>query len=216
MARSYGKILASLVTDDEFNDLSGDEQALYFRLLGHPTLSLVGLLDYRPHHWAAYSRGWDRNAVEALVCALEARQYVAVDRDTEELLIRTLTRHDGIPFANPKLRKGLWAQWAAIASPVLRRVAVENMPNELLNAGDVPEAALRIARSKGQEHPTESLPDYLIPSGTGWVPDSPASYRLPPVTSAAVAQSEPGSGWANPQAVEASLLEARSSFNGGR
>ena len=53
---------------------------------------------------------------------LEVRRYVAVDRDTEELVIRTLMKHDGIPTSNAKLRKGLWAAWSSVASPELRRL----------------------------------------------------------------------------------------------
>lgn len=212
MARSYGKILASLVTDDEFNDLSGDEQALYFRLLGHPALSLVGKLDYRPNHWCRYGRNWTRDTVEALVFELTGRHYLALDLETEEVLIRSLTRHDGIPIGNPKLRKGLWGAWGAVASTELRRIAVANMPNELFNQDDVPANALRIRRSIGEEHRIEPLPDYLIPQGTGWCPDSPPSIHHPPVTTA-VAESDPDSGRADPQVVKNSLSQAWSSFD---
>lgn len=194
MARSYGKVHASLVTDDEFNDLCGDEGYLYFRLCGHPKLSLVGCIDYRPHHWAKYARNWDREFVEALVVELEVRRYFAVDRDTEELLIRTLTKHDGIPIGNVKLRKGLWAQWSSIASPDLRRVAVRNMPEALFDYDDAPEAAVKIRRSLQLDPLSDHLPDYLMrdvsDNGIGHLPDSPASYHLPLDTSTTAAGSD--------------------------
>lgn len=189
MARSYGKILATLTTDDEFNDLAGDEQTLYFRLLGHPTLSLIGKLDYRPHHWCRYARNWTRETVEHLVVALADRRYVAVDYATEELLIRTLTKHDGIPVGNAKLRKGLWAAWGSIASPELRSVAVANLPHEVFAFNDAPDAVQKIRRAMAMEPPSDHLservPDYLIEQGTGWVPHSPVSFHQPLATSAA-------------------------------
>lgn len=199
MARSFGKLLASTWTDEDFNSLKRTEQWLYMRLLGNPKLSLVGVIDYRPGHWVRLADGVDRATVEAAVEGLEARRYVIVDRDTEELLIRTLTRHDGISTANYKLRKGLWASWAVIASPSLRRAAVENMPAELFDEY-APDAAVRLRWSEAQEpsmHPPSepSIEPAMRPSmDSGTEPSLPPSSFPPP----SVAGSDEPSDWRMP------------------
>lgn len=178
MARSYGKILASAASDDALNSLPSDAGHLYWRLVGQPKLSLVGSVDYRPAKWVSYASDWTRERVEAAVVVLEERGYVLVDRDTEELLIRSLTRHDGIPVANTKLRKGLWAAWHNLASHTLRKVAVENMPPELFLHPDAPDLAVQM-RWSGQ---TDSPTDYPIGNPNDSVSDSPVSCLLPPST----------------------------------
>lgn len=180
MARSYGKILASLVTDDDFNSLPADAQALYFRLLGHPKLTLVGSLDYRPAHLLRLASSWETTAdVEAVVECLEEQLYIVVDRATEELLVRTLMLHDGIPTKNERLRKGLWAAWHGLASAELRQVAVEHMPPDLFLHGDAPDAAVRMRWSEPVEHP--QVYPKLHP--TEQVQLSPATNHLSPSAS---------------------------------
>ena len=207
MARSYGKILASLASDAEFNSLPVDAGYLYLRLLGQPTLTLVGSLRYWPAKWSAYAAEWTRETVEEAVAVLEERAYLLVDRDTEEVLIRTLTRHDGIPTGNPKLRKGLWATWHDLGSIDLRRAAVLNMPPELFLYPDAPDAAVQM-RWSGQ---SDSVTDSPIGSPIGSVSDSPVSNLYPP---AAVPGSVPGFSSDEAKAVAAVGLEqARTAFD---
>lgn len=140
-------MLATTWVDPEFTALAPMEQWTYFMLLSQPRLTLVGSLDYRPHHWAEHAAGLTRAAVEASVGLLEDALYVVVDRCTEELLIRSMTRHDGLRTGNPKLMAGLWNAWAGVASRRLREVAVVNMPPDLFGQPSTPEAAEKIRRS---------------------------------------------------------------------
>lgn len=157
MARSYGKILGSLYVDDVFNALPVDAAYLYLRLLGVPSMTLVGSLEHRPAKWTRLSPGWDREAVEGFVEVLEAGGYVAVDRSTEELLVRTFVRHDGVATANSNLRKGMWKAWLDLASPELRRIAVLNMPGDLFLDTQVPapQAAVDMRWSEPEERASE-------------------------------------------------------------
>lgn len=150
MARTYGKLLAAVWIDPDWCRLLRDEQWLFALLLSQPKLSLVGALDYRPARWAALSGDATLSAVEEALDGLEEARFVAVDRDTEEILIRSFTRHDGIPTGNPKLVKGLWGAWTEVASERLRKVAVDNMPEALFTdaaAQTAPALADRMRRS---------------------------------------------------------------------
>jgi hypothetical protein len=157
MARSFGKILASLTVDDDFNRLPLDAAYLYLRLLGVPSMTLAGALEYRPAKWTRFSPDWTRDTVEEAVTVLVACGYVAVDHNTEELLVRTFIRHDGIATANSNLRKGLWKAWLDLASADLRRIAVENMPGDLFLDTEVPapQAAVDMRWSEPTEPSSE-------------------------------------------------------------
>ena len=102
---------------------------------------------------------------------------MCIDHETEELLVRSLTRHDGLRTQNPKLMKGLWGQWLGIASANLRKIAVDNMPDALFE-GSVPVEAERFRRSARMDWPIDAQSDArsnLLP---------PSTILLPPTTDA--------------------------------
>lgn len=220
MARTYGKLLAAAWIDEDWTNLRAREQWLYMLLLSQPKLTLVGCIDYRPAHWAKLADGIDVPAVIAAVEGLEAANYVAVDRDTDELLIRSFTKHDGIATANYKLRKGLWGAWVQVMSADLRAVAVRNMPAELFD-DDTPEAAWRIRRSDDQERAMHWSTDRAIGSSNDRRPEPPSSLSLHPE---AVAESDARSDHRLPEETVAlgfsgvagarDALKARAAMNG--
>lgn len=179
MARSYGKLLASVWVDPDWTRLKAREQWLYMLLLSQPKLTLVGSLDYHPARIALLSCDIDADRVDATVDGLEASRFVAVDRSTGELLIRSFTRHDGIATANYKLKKGMWAAWMGIASPYLRDVAVANMPAELFD-DDAPEAAVSLRWSQAQERANERS----IDRSNGRATEPPEAMSLQPEAAA--------------------------------
>jgi hypothetical protein len=154
MARNHGRILASVWVDPDWVALPPRQQWLYMLLLSQPRLSLVGTIDYRPAKWARLAEGVDTATVEAAAAGLEAARYVLIDRDTEELLVRTFVRHDGVGRGNANLRKGMWAHWMDVASEALREAVIVNMPAELWD-DHAPDAAYRLRRSLQSEPPFE-------------------------------------------------------------
>lgn len=177
MARSHGKILVGVWIDPDFTDLTPLEQWAYFMLLSQPKLNLVGCIDYQPARWAHHAANTSAEDIEAVLGGLEVAGFVCIDRDTEELLVRSMTKHDGLRTNNPKLMKGLWGAWTGIASPMLRAIAVDNMPDALFDFTGVPEAAVRLRRSARM--------DCAIPKAIGTESNGQSdaqSFRLPPST----------------------------------
>jgi hypothetical protein len=176
MARTYGKLLAAAWIDPDWCGLTPLEQWLYALLLSQPKLSLVGVLDYKPGRWATLARGADTTLIDDTLAGLEDARFVVVDYDTDELLLRSFTRHDGIPATNERLVKGLWQAWTSTASAVLRKVVVDNMP-EVLLGGDAPDAArhlrcstpLRLPLERAIQRPIE----WAHEQANGRVHDSP-------------------------------------------
>lgn len=177
MARSHAKILCKVWQDPEWCALKPREQWAFTLLLSQPRLNLVGVLDYMPARWVAYGDGLTVEYIELCIAALEQARYVLVDPVTQELLIRTFTRHDGIPIANERLRKGLWGAYEQVGSATLRKVAVDNMPDSFFDF-DVPDEAEHFRRSEPMEWVIERPMEQAQEQGV----DSPEALDLPPLT----------------------------------
>lgn len=124
MARTQGRIASSIWSDPDWCRLTVSAQHTYLMLLTQPKLTLAGCLDWMPQRW-------DRLAVDADTrAALEElmdHRFVVVHDD--ELVVRSFVRNDVCAGAlNRNLLKGMWSAWAAIASPLLRKVVVDNLP----------------------------------------------------------------------------------------
>lgn len=173
MARTYGRLVCTIWENPDFVDLAPDEKITFVMLLTQPKLSLVGLLDLKLSRWTGYRVG----DVLATLHGLEDAGFIAVDWETQELLVRSFTRNDPIPPTNVKLRKGLWGAWGAIESEHLRRVAVDNMPERLFDHADDIPTPLMMCRSQRMERVIQEAIEDPMVRVNGQVSDSP-----PPLT----------------------------------
>lgn len=129
MARKFGAVSVSIWTDPDFLALPDNAQRLYMLLVTQRKLSTVGLISYMPARWARLAPNTTTADIEAVTEVLEQAGFVVVDRDTDELLVRTLVSHDERSLlANSNLVKGMWNAWEAIESRMLRQVSVDNIP----------------------------------------------------------------------------------------
>lgn len=112
--------------DDEFRDLSALAQWLYIHLLTAPSLTFAGVCDWRPNRIAAHAAALPPNAVEAAADELEAGAFILIDHETEEVLIRSFVKHDGL-LRSPNVTKAMVAAHGATASPMLRAVLVDQL-----------------------------------------------------------------------------------------
>lgn len=147
MARSYARIDVHRFRDDDWRDLPLAHKAVFDMLLAHPKLSLCGALDIKLGSLTQYAPDLDNDALTALLVALEEAGYVMWDRDTDELVIRTFVRHDGV-LQNQNLAKGMWSAWQALESDRLRQFVVDNLPELAFEPRfKPPDSALRNHRS---------------------------------------------------------------------
>lgn len=131
MARSHAKILCTIWDPgSDFIALTRSAQGMYQLLLSQKKLTLVGLLTYTPSRWARLAADTTLASVEGDIDELQAGRFVVVDRDTDELLIRTLVKNDVANgrLDNVNLLRGMWNAWTGIESRQLRQVAVDNIP----------------------------------------------------------------------------------------
>ncbi|MGW2594821.1 hypothetical protein ACWCXC_31775 [Streptomyces sp. NPDC001515] len=102
MARGHGRILTSIWEDEDFRNLDESEQRLYLFLISQPNLNHAGLLDLTLRRWSRKARGLTVGELEKRISALEDARFIVVDEDTEELLIRSFIRNDGV-WKQPKV-----------------------------------------------------------------------------------------------------------------
>lgn len=123
MARDHASIRIDIWNDDDFRALTVHAQFLYLQLLSSATLSYAGVADWRPVRLAALSHDATKQNVQAAADELAGRSFVVVDDETEEVLIRSFLKHDGL-LHKPNVTKAMVTAFSKIASPTLRGVIV--------------------------------------------------------------------------------------------
>jgi hypothetical protein len=135
MARSFGKVYTSIWDDDEFRALSPGAQRLYVLILSQKRLTLAGVVPYAPRSWARSCDHLSTDDIEADATELMTAGFVIIDRDTQELMVRTLLKHN--PIAGARTVKGLWNAWSEIDSTDIRWLVVHNLPVDIWDTKDV-------------------------------------------------------------------------------
>lgn len=121
MARDRANINTAIHTDQDWRDLTIAEQHLYWLLSTHPDLNYVGVVDWRTARLAAMAVDATRAGIQATAESLQAKRFVFIDEETEEILIRSFMRHDGL-LKQPKLSISMVNAYGSVASKRIREV----------------------------------------------------------------------------------------------
>lgn len=125
MARDYAQIRSDIWADDHWRTLTPGAQWLYALLLTSPTLTHAGVSDWRPVRIAKLARTLTSDSVRKYADELRRERFILTDDDTEEVVVRSFIRHDGV-LLNPNLWKSLGSAFADIYSaPIKAMVANE-------------------------------------------------------------------------------------------
>lgn len=126
MPREKASINIDIWSDDDFRDLTGQAQGLYFKLTTHPKLDYCGVTDFHPGRLAAMSREMTADDVMIAAQELSDRFFIVVDQDTDEVLVRSFVRWDGL-LKQPRLAVSAAKAYGAIASNKIRAVVVHEL-----------------------------------------------------------------------------------------
>ena len=96
MARDHARVKTSIWDDPDFLELKIVEQHCYLALMSNKGLSYCGVIDYVPGRFAALSADMTPAKFKTAVTGLIKARFVIVDQNTQELLLRTYVRHDGV------------------------------------------------------------------------------------------------------------------------
>lgn len=121
--RDFAQIKLSIWNDDSFLDLSSDAQLLYFVLISHPTMNRAGVGTWHAGRLSGLCASWSRPVVEAAARELIDGRFIVIDEDTDEFLVRTFVRHDGL-MKQRNLATTMAREFAAVGSRSIKGVVV--------------------------------------------------------------------------------------------
>lgn len=121
MPRDHARLNLAIWSDPDFRALPPAAQHLYMVLWTSPDLSYCGVHDWRPGRLAARSQGFTGEHIRTVAACLIARHFLVADEDSEEILIRSWARFDGL-MKQPRMAVSYVNAYAAVASQVLRQV----------------------------------------------------------------------------------------------
>lgn len=124
--RDFAQIRLSIWNDDEFADLSADAQLLYFTLISHPSMNRAGVGTWHAGRMAAFNRTWTTDVVIDAAVELMTTKFVVIDENTDEYLVRTFIRHDGL-MKQRNLATTMAREFSTVGSRTLKAVVVHEL-----------------------------------------------------------------------------------------
>lgn len=148
MARTgFAKLYTRIWSDRDFIALPERLQRGFLMLISQGNLNAAGVIALQPRRWARFAPDSTPESITRVVNALEERRYVCVDWDTEELLVRSYIRNDGL-WKQPNVMKGSFDDIEATLSDRLRAVLrseLERIPWDSLTGKMADEIRARAA-----------------------------------------------------------------------
>lgn len=126
MARDHAQVNVGLWNDPEFRALPPPAQHLYFVLWTDPNLSYCGVVDWRPGRIATKAANWTEASFANAADCLRARHFIVIDTDSEECLVRSWVRWDGL-MRQPRLAISYVKAFTTVSSNLLRGVIVDEL-----------------------------------------------------------------------------------------
>jgi len=125
-ARKHGRILSSIWDDDDFRALQPGPQRMYMFLISQPDLEQSGVIPLRERRWARSAAGMTSAVVADELQVLAQENFVVIDEDTEELLVRSLIRRDGV-WKQPNVFKSAGDQILSVSSHKIKAALHEEL-----------------------------------------------------------------------------------------
>lgn len=164
MPREHARLLTSIWQDADFRALDAGQQRAYMLLISQPGINWAGVLSLTPRRWAALAADTSVADVNHDLKALQHARFVVVDEDTEELLIRSFIRNDGV-CKQPNVLTSAIKSAHEVQSPRLRAALAEELRRLVLPEPksakakwpDVVAAAAELAPNGPPEPPPEGF-----------------------------------------------------------
>lgn len=202
MARDRASIRIDMWGDGDWRDLPRGPQHLYMLLLSHPKLTYAGVTEWHPGKLAAMTHGSDAAEIVAFGAVLESRGFIVVEPSTDEVLIRSFIKHDGL-MKQPKLVVSMTTAYAAVASRRLQLVIADEVQKMRdrepeMRAWQVKQVQTVLdARASRWEEVGPALTPDVTPGLTPEVPQSGGESVAEPTTTATATSSKEDRSTAN-------------------
>lgn len=126
MARDHTRVNIDIWGDDEFRELPVDAQALYWLLWTSPDRTYCGVHEWRPGKLTQRAGDWTVGRLNHAAAVLSERLFLIVDTVTEECLLRSWIKHDGL-WRIPNMAVTMSVARASVGSRTLRGVIVHEV-----------------------------------------------------------------------------------------
>lgn len=123
MPRDHARLYTRIWADKDFRALPALAQRTYFVVLSDPSLTHLGTAPFRPRRWSQLAPDTGEHDFRESLDILGQRRFLVIDTWSEDVLVRSLMRHDQV-FKLPNVAKSAYAAWKAVDSPLLRAHAL--------------------------------------------------------------------------------------------
>lgn len=137
MARDHARIRVSIWDDPDFLALKSAEQHVYFALMSNKGLSRCGVIDYIPSRFERLASDFTTSRFRAAVKGLLGARFLVLDEATQELLVRSYVRHDGV-FDRVNMGKAVGTAYEAVVSRSIRDAVGDELARLMKDKPDLP------------------------------------------------------------------------------
>jgi len=109
------------IWDTDFVDLTMAEQLVYFMLVSSKDLSYCGVAPLLPKRLRLLASDMTERKARAALEGLAAKRYLVLDETTDEALVRTYIKHDGI-LKQPNMIRAMTRAFDRVHSEPIRKV----------------------------------------------------------------------------------------------
>lgn len=137
MARDYGRLYVSIWDDPDFLDLRVDDQHAYIALMTNKGISRCGVLDWIPNRFEGLAADLTPARLQRSVKRLRTERFVVVDDRTQELLVRSHIRHDGV-LDRLNMGKATGTAFEAVVSQAIKAAIGDELGRLMKERPDLP------------------------------------------------------------------------------
>lgn len=116
----HARIWTSIWDDPDFLNLRVNEQHTYLMLMSNKGLSRCGVITYIPGRFENLATDLTSARFSKAVAGLRTARFVVLDEHTQELLVRTHVRHDGV-LDRTNMGKATGTAFEAVVSDDIRK-----------------------------------------------------------------------------------------------
>lgn len=122
----FAQIRPEMWIDDEWRDLTKDAQHLYLAMLTDPQRSYCGLVAWKPLAIIQRAKEWTVLELMRAAVELSYAHFLVFDQETDEVLVRSFMRHDGL-LGQPRMAVSVANAFGVIGSNKIRAVVVHEL-----------------------------------------------------------------------------------------
>lgn len=137
MARDHSRVKVRIWDDPDFLRLRVDDQHAYLMLMSNKGLSRCGVLTFVPGRFEDLASDLTPTRLRKAVQALRKARFVLVDDRTQELLVRSHVRHDGV-LDRLNMGKATGSAFEAIVSDSIRKAIGDELARLMRDCPDLP------------------------------------------------------------------------------